>query len=583
MKINIISASNLTNAATDVEVLKFMFKKSREKIDVQDVNVNNYKCPNASINIFLQGINYQFLHHAKINIAIVDHENMTESVVDYLPNMDYVFCKSDYSFSVIETALKRRGYGTKNLVTTGWRSPNIEVPCNKDFNKVLFYCNQRNSDIYQRMIDAWTPELPQLQIVGAANNVLLRNPKLRKSGDNIVFQDTIQGHEFHKLFNECGYHLILEDKASYEHLINQCQQVGSIPVALYGGSNKELFSNDTGFPLSCKKRKSDDNRLGSRFSFNPENVVNKFTEIAKLSQKSIDLIIRDAKISTHKATCTFESKFLEIFKTIFGRVRSTKKINFSIKEDDLPSVSIITPTYNRNNFFPLAIYNYNLFNYPRDKLEWIIVDDSDADSENTIEQLLPPSESRDKYRIKYIKLEQKHTIGAKRNIAIKNSSNSIIMCMDDDDYYYPNSIKNRVEILMAYSERNENIQGVCCGTFAGFEINKYISIINNKNISLPFYQKLSPATLLFKRDFVDLDNENMRFADSNKFEAETLVKGRVNNLLEVTWEDNIVSLIHNNNTSDMRVPGDEKPNGCHFKFSEKLFKFITGLDKELKK
>ena len=29
----------------------------------------------------------------------------------------------------------------------------------------------------------------------------------------------------------------------------------------------------------------------------------------------------------------------------------------------------------------------------------------------------------------------------------------------------------------------------------------------------------------------------------------------------------------------MRVPGDEKPNGCHFKFSEKLFKFITGLDK----
>ena len=41
--------------------------------------------------------------------------------------MDYVFCKSEYSFSVISTALKQRGYSTGNLVTTGWRSPNIEV------------------------------------------------------------------------------------------------------------------------------------------------------------------------------------------------------------------------------------------------------------------------------------------------------------------------------------------------------------------------------------------------------------------------------------------------------------------------
>ena len=43
--------------------------------------------------------------------------------------------------------------------------------------------------------------------------------------------------------------LNFEDKASYEHLINQCQQVGSLPIALFGGANKELISNDTGFPF----------------------------------------------------------------------------------------------------------------------------------------------------------------------------------------------------------------------------------------------------------------------------------------------------------------------------------------------
>ena len=137
---------------------------------------------------------------------------------------------------------------------------------NKNFNKILLYCEQRNSEIYSNIVDAWTDDLPTLEVVGANTNVLLRNVKTRKEQNNINFNDSIQGHHFHKLFNECGYHLILEDKASYEHLINQCQQVGSIPIALFGGANKELISNDTGFPLSCKKRKSDDEKLGSRFT-----------------------------------------------------------------------------------------------------------------------------------------------------------------------------------------------------------------------------------------------------------------------------------------------------------------------------
>ena len=201
-------------------------------------------------------MNYQFIQNAKVNIAILDHENITNNVIDYLSNMDYVFCKSEYSFSVISTALKQRGYKTDNLVITGWRSPNIGVGIDsKNFNKVLLYCEQRNSDVYSRIIDVWEPDLPTLEVVGANINVLLRNVKTRKQQDNINYNDTIEGMHFHKLFNECGYHLILEDKASYEHLINQCQQVGSLPIALFGGANKELISNDTGFHI-IKKRKA---------------------------------------------------------------------------------------------------------------------------------------------------------------------------------------------------------------------------------------------------------------------------------------------------------------------------------------
>ena len=130
----------------------------------------------------------------------------------------------------------------------------------------------------------------------------------------------------------------------YEHLINQCQQ-RFIPIALFGGGNKELISNDTGFPLSCKKRKSDDEKLGSRFTCSPESVVEKVRHIMTLSNESVKLTARDARMFSHNSTQKFESKFLEIFKEVVHHVRHTKKINYTIKDDDLPTVSIITPTY----------------------------------------------------------------------------------------------------------------------------------------------------------------------------------------------------------------------------------------------
>ena len=47
-----------------------------------------------------------------------------------------------------------------------------------------------------------------------------------------------------------------------------------------------------------------------------------------------------------------------------------------IKDADLPKVSIITPTYKRRKLFDIALFNYENFDYPKKKIEWIIVDDS---------------------------------------------------------------------------------------------------------------------------------------------------------------------------------------------------------------
>ena len=51
----------------------------------------------------------------------------------------------------------------------------------------------------------------------------------------------------------------------------------------------------------------------------------------------------------------------------------------SDSNNDLPNVSILTITRNRKSYINLMLKNWNGFDYPRDKLEWIILDDGSED------------------------------------------------------------------------------------------------------------------------------------------------------------------------------------------------------------
>ena len=51
-----------------------------------------------------------------------------------------------------------------------------------------------------------------------------------------------------------------------------------------------------------------------------------------------------------------------------------------LENDYYPMVSVVTPTFNRDHLFDIAIFNWKNFIYPEDKIEWIILDDSPRDS-----------------------------------------------------------------------------------------------------------------------------------------------------------------------------------------------------------
>ena len=110
------------------------------------------------------------------------------------------------------------------------------------------------------------------------------------------------------------------------------------------------------------------------------------------------------------------------------------------KYDHLPFVSVCTPTFNRRPFWAMAIKCFQDYTYPKERMEWIIVDDGT----DPIEDLV-----KDIPQVKYYREEKQMILGRKRNYMHDKSKGDIIVYQDDDDYYPPERVSHAVEKLMA--------------------------------------------------------------------------------------------------------------------------------------
>jgi glycosyltransferase involved in cell wall biosynthesis len=96
------------------------------------------------------------------------------------------------------------------------------------------------------------------------------------------------------------------------------------------------------------------------------------------------------------------------------------------------------PTYNRRRFVGQAIWYFLRQDYPAREL--IIVDDG----EDAIGDLVPDDE-----RIRYVRLEERYSVGAKRNLACELSRGELIAHWDDDDWMAPERLSIQVAELLA--------------------------------------------------------------------------------------------------------------------------------------
>ena len=208
-------------------------------------------------------------------------------------------------------------------------------------------------------------------------------------------------------------------------------------------------------------------------------------------------------------------------------------VNNSLIKDNKPFVSICTPTFNRRPFIPYMIKCFQHQDYPKERMEWIIIDDGT----DKIEDLV-----KDIPEVKYFSYETKMPLGEKRNIMHEKSKGSIIVYMDDDDYYPPERVSHAVQRL------EETPSALCAGSS---EIYIYYKHIDKMYQFGPYGPNHATAgTFAFKRELLDNHHyDNTASLAEEKF----FLKDYTVPFVQLDPLKSILVFSHQHNTFDKKI------------------------------
>jgi glycosyltransferase involved in cell wall biosynthesis len=197
-------------------------------------------------------------------------------------------------------------------------------------------------------------------------------------------------------------------------------------------------------------------------------------------------------------------------------------------------VSVVTPTYNRRQFIPTLIELYKNQTFPKEKMEWIIVDDG----RDKVEDLFIEA-AKTIPNIRYIRLDEKLRLGAKRNMMNKEAKGNIIVAMDDDDYYPP----DKVEVIVNAFKKNPAVD------LSGSSEMLLYYTDNQKVYSLgPFHPNhATNGTMSWRK----------RYSDTHKYEEyvtkaeeKSFLEEYKHKMIQIDTKKSILVICHTDNTVD---------------------------------
>jgi glycosyltransferase involved in cell wall biosynthesis len=215
--------------------------------------------------------------------------------------------------------------------------------------------------------------------------------------------------------------------------------------------------------------------------------------------------------------------------------KNNKKKSTSDKNnnDTKPFVSVCTPTFNRRPFISAMIKCFQHQTYPKDRMEWIIIDDGTDKIEDLVKHIP---------EVRYFKYDEKMVLGKKRNLMHSKAKGDFLVYMDDDDYYPPERISHSVETLLA------NPNALCAGSSAIYIYFKHVKQMYQFGPYGPTHA--TAGTFAFRKELLRESSyeETAALAEEKHF-----LKNYTVPFVQLDPMKTIIVFSHEHNTFDKRV------------------------------
>lgn len=305
-----------------------------------------------------------------------------------------------------------------------------------------------------------------------------------------------------------------------------------------------------------------------------KNHVGFIADFSRVTTENIKSILRstipsgELQVETSlKRLDSFKEAVLKQVVPLLKKARTQPRMPPVTGQADCPPISILTLTYNRRNFIELAFLNLLVTDYPKNKIQWVVVEDSDEPSLTALDKIKQFEERQPGIEITYVPMTKKRSIGYKRNKAVQAAKHDICVNMDDDDVYPETSFRRRVSWLLAYPE----VKVAGCTMIAMYDLQHGISAVNTPPWALKQCERVSEASFCFWKSYA----VEHPFPDQQQSEGEAFVP-EDERFMEIPPQQVLVALNHGKNTSGRIIAGRAQT-GCFWGWDRQFITWLHGL------
>lgn len=593
LSVNIIyNKANTYGLNDDVVVIEKILRKLQDAIGqpINKAKVVDMREPltHADINIHLEIPVFSAIALAHTNILLVNPEQWSYAYDAYVHAFDALIFRDPVSADNFRKDFIQKGISSDNIYVVPWC--NSWQPADykgrygicADDGFVCFLAGSTSKYEYlKQVLPHWLSTDPALTIYTTREDFV---EGLKKNGlsENIIVKcQDLTVEERRRISCLHTGHLVCSQGEAYGYAAANAETAGAFTIMNCLPTFEYYYNNITGTAwLSSSYEESDKVRYSMA---KPSNMIREeldaaFNTFSSSDFNKIRTVRQEIASKRFSESCV---AFLPLLQNIHSaiKVRRPIKGNFFcppvLHYDDCPPITIITPTYNREKLIDIAFHNILATDYPHDKIEWIVIEDNEKSSHMASEKIISFQIQVPKIKLKYIPIEGRMSIGEKRNHAIEHSTNDIILFMDDDDHYPTTSFRRRVAWLTKGTKKGESGKAniVCCTTLALYDLKFGISAVNVPPFDIPFAQRISEATLTFRKSaWIE-----RRFPDVSISEGENWISGREDQVIEIPPQQIIVAFSHGGNKSSRRIPPTENKPACFWGFPKEYLVFIHGL------